>query len=208
MQPYDGEVEGYDHPLQVHKNIRATNNYIYGIKKTSGNTKFTVAFKIRHMMNCIFANNVCENVQALFEADHVRNVTVSGNVVQGNGNGSNAFIVNKTWHATTRNDGKQYLTATKNLNVTGNMCDGNKVNNQTLVGPKVTKAFVANDYRIITGYDANDNPIYENTNWTENADAKPRYSKAGVVTMLHGRVKPKTAMALFYPILFSAPCKS
>lgn len=195
MQPYDGEVPGYDHPYQVHRNIRAINNYIYGIKKSSGNTRYTVAFKIRHMMNCIFSNNVCENVQSLFEADHVRNVTVTGNVIQGNGNGANAFATTSTWHATTRGDNKQYLSTIKNLNVSGNMCDGNIVNNQTLVGLKVTKAFVANDYRIITGYDANNNPIYEATNWTENPDAKPRYSKAGVVTMLHGRVKPKTAMA-------------
>ena len=208
MQPYDGEVPNYDHINQVHKLIRVTNNYIYGRKrsKESGhyNTEYTVAFKIRHMMNCIFANNVCENVQSLFEADHVRNVTVSGNVVQGNGNGARAFVVNNTWHDTTRGDNKQYRTASKNLNVVGNMCDGQIVNNQTLIGSKVTRYFSENGYVGEKNTDGSwktrptmDATIFTNKDYfIANDDAYPRYSKNGAVTMLHGRVKSKKSFTL------------
>lgn len=198
MQPYDGEVENYDHINQVHKHIHVTNNYIYGQKrsKTSGhyNTEYTVAFKIRHMMYCIFANNICENVQSLFEADHVRNVTVCGNVIQGNGNGARAFVVDHTWHDTTRGDNKQFLTVCKNLNIAGNMCDGDIVNNQTLIGPKVMRYFSVNGN---TTDPVIDSAVFTNkTQWTANTDSYPRYSKNGTVTTLHGRVNCVASLTL------------
>lgn len=199
MQPYDGEVPDYDHIFQVHKLIRVTNNYIYGQKrsKTDGthyNTEYTVAFKIRHMMNSIFANNVCEKVQSLFEADHVRNVTVCGNVVQGNGNSAMAYVVNHTWHDTTRGDNKQYLTVCKNLNVTGNLCDNAIVNNQALIGQKVARYFSENGSAVSPVMDS---AIFTNqSHWVANASSYPRYSKNGTITTLHGRVNCATPITL------------
>jgi len=184
MQPYKDEVSpDPQKDKQIHKCIRVTNNYIYGINPNSGNTKHTVAFNIRHMMNSIFANNVCENVESLANIDHVRQVTISGNVMTKNSNKSHAFNMETSWHSwgtgtvpdpTDQGRGMGYYTSSKNLNISGN---------------SYGKATIT--------FDTNNSSIYDQTtNWVANTDAKPRYSKEGATVTLHGRVKPAKALTL------------
>lgn len=182
MQPYKDEVSpDPDKGKQFHKCIRVVNNYIYGIgPKTSGNTRSTIAFKVRHMMNSIFANNVCENIQALAVIDHVRQVTISGNVIQKNSNNANAITVESTWHTwptgTVPKPGDSgtmgYNTASKHMNIAGN---------------SYGKATIT--------FDTNNSSIYNKSKWAANTSAKPRYSKEGATVTLHGRVKPTTSIS-------------
>lgn len=180
MQPYKDEVSPDPDKLkQIHKCIRAVNNYIYGIGPKTGdnvNTKFTTAFNIRHMMNSVFANNVCENIQSFAVIDHVRQVTVSGNVINKNSNNAEAFDLRSTWHRwstgtiidpTHETTNMGYYTSNKNVNIAGN-----------------------NYSRPIVTFGTNDGSVYTQSNWAANNDAKPRYLKDGVIIHLHGRVKP------------------
>ena len=181
MQPYKDEVSpDPDKDKQFHKCIRVVNNYIYGIgPKTTGNTRSTIAFKVRHMMNSIFANNVCENIQALAIIDHVRQVTISGNVVKKNRNNVNAITVESTWHTwptgtVPKTEGSSimgYKTASKYMNIAGN---------------SYGKATIT--------FDANNTNIYNKNDWGPNTSAYPRYSKEGATITLHGRVKPKKSI--------------
>ena len=181
MQPYKDEVSpDPDKGKQFHKCIRVVNNYIYGVgPKTSGNTRSTVAFKVRHMMNSIFANNACENIQALAEIDHVRQVTISGNVVQKNSNNANAITVKSTWHTwptgtvpkPTDSSIMGYNTVSKHMNIAGN---------------SYGKATIT--------FDASNTNIYNKSAWGPNTSAYPRYSKEGATITLHGRVKPKQSI--------------
>lgn len=180
MQPYKDEVSpDPDKPNQFHKCIRVVNNYIYGQQRSSGNTRSTIAFKARHMMNSIFANNVCENVQALAVIDHVRQITISGNVVKKNSNNANAITVESTWHTwptgtVPKSEGSSimgYNTASKYMNIAGN---------------SYGKATIT--------FNASDTNIYNKSNWGPNTSAYPRYSKEGATVTLHGRVKPKKSI--------------
>lgn len=201
MQPYDDECANADRAKQFHKCIRAVNNYVYGIGPRTGNTTSTVAFKIRHMMNSIFANNVCENVQSLAEIEHVRQVTVTGNVIKKNSNNAAAFVLSSSWHKwgtgtvprpgdTSPNPDMGYYTSNKNVNIANN-----------------------NYSRPIVTFSPTDSSIYTQTipavpatdttpaipeippNWVPNSEALPRYSKDGVIITLHGRVKPGKTLA-------------
>lgn len=184
MQPYKDEVSPDPDKLkQIHKCIRAVNNYIYGIgPKTSGNTLYTTAFNIRHMMNSVFANNVCENIQSFAVIDHVRQVTISGNVIKKNSNNADAFDLQSSWH--------QWATGTVPKTIDGQTKMGYNTSNKNV-------NIAGNNYsRPIVTFNPDDASVYTKTDWIPNSGAKPRYSKDGVIVQLHGRIRPSKDLTL------------
>lgn len=183
MQPYQDECGDAPQPRHAHKCIVAVNNYIYGVKRNDLQyTKTTTAFKIRHMFNSVFANNVCENVEKFADIDHVRQVTITGNCILKNSNKvAKTFGTVSSWHSwgtgTVENPDPNktnmgFMTECKNINIAGNS-----------YGKRATITF-----------NAADTNIYNQSTWGPNTAAYPRYSKDGATITLHGRVKPKSTI--------------
>ena len=211
MQPYDDEVSPEPKKgNQFHKCIRVTNNYIYGMDPiTTGNTRYTIAFKIRHMQNSVFANNICENVQSFALIDHVRRVTITGNVIKKNSNNAaDTFDSESTWHTwgtgtvvdpSHETTNKGYYTKNGYLNIAGN-----------------------NYARQMIKFDPADRSIYQQPtpatsttpeippDWIPNPQALPRYIKDGITISLRGRIKPGKALTLNKEttiMTLPAPCR-
>lgn len=186
-----------------HRFIRATKNIIVG-SVWSKNTKNTRAFMIRHMQDSIFSDNICRVVQSFFEADHASNIVIANNIVTGRGDissadgnqFSNAFIIKRSWHSAVTWEGadKQFLTTSRHINMSNNMCNNVIFNNQMLISEKNSYEFASNPGKRPTTDLVMDPKIFTNqTVWVANTAAFPRFTKAGVVTTIHGRLKPKQA---------------
>jgi len=175
MKPLTDEVSGAaDYKYNLHKNIRVTNNYFYGTKKSTGYNKYSIAFLIRHMMNSTFANNVCENVRSLCLIDHVRNITITGNVATNNGENYAICQIVSTSHNSTLQGVANFKTLSKYLNISGNL------------GLDALATRIDTEDNITT---IANRKIYKYAEWTPNTSAYPRFNIDGQTVTLYGRVK-------------------
>lgn len=134
-----------------HRYIKATNNIIIGSVwgSTPNNTAThnTTAFKIRHMQDSVFSDNISRVVQHFCEIEHASNIIIANNIVTGRGDTSttqdgnqfsNAFVIERKTHnaGPWLGEGCTFFTTSRHINASNNMCNNVIFNNQMLISAK------------------------------------------------------------------------